>query len=117
MTIFAAGVLAAVTAAAPQVQIGAQKPPGPVVQGAPARDAGPNTKGTGILRGRVVNAEGRPLRRVQVRVTGENVTEPRIASTNGQGRWEVRDLPAGRLSISANRAGYLSVQYLSLIHI
>ena len=111
MTIFAAGVLAAVTAAAPQVQIGAQKPPGPVVQGAPARDAAPNAKGTGILRGRVVNAEGRPLRRVQVRVSGENVTEPRIASTNGQGRWEVRDLPAGRLSISANRAGYLSVQY------
>lgn len=111
MTILAAAVLAAVTASSPQTTIGAQKPSGPVIQGAPARDATPNAKGTGILRGRVANADGRPLRRVQVRLSGENIPEGRTASTNGQGRWEIRELPAGRFSMSATRAGYLGVQY------
>src|SRR5262245_62370053 len=41
----------------------------------PPRDAAPNAKGTGVLRGRILNSEGRPLRRVQIRLSGENVPE------------------------------------------
>ena len=112
MTILAAAFLAAVTASSPQAgQIGAQKPPGPVTQGPAPRDAAPNAKGTAVLRGRVFNTEGRPLRRVQIRLGGEAIPEGRTASTNGQGKWEVRELPAGRFSLSATRAGYLNLQY------
>ena len=113
MTILAAAFLAAVMAGDPQnVQISPQKPPGSLPQGvAPPRDATPNAKGTGVLRGRVLNAEGRPLRRVQVRIGGETIPEGRTASTNGLGKWEVRELPVGRFSISATRAGYLNIQY------
>jgi Carboxypeptidase regulatory-like domain len=113
MTLLAAAVLAAVTAASPQnVQTAPQKPPGPAPQGGLApRDAAPNAKGTAILRGRVLNTEGRPLRRVQIRLGGELIPEGRTASTNGLGRWEIRELPAGRFSLSASRAGYLPSQF------
>jgi hypothetical protein len=58
-----------------------------------------------------VNAEGRPLRRVQIRLGGEAVPQGRTASTNSLGRWEIRDLPPGRFTLSATRAGYLNAQY------
>lgn len=114
MTILAAAVLAAVMAGVPQgVQVGSQRPPAPLPQGGvtPPRDATPNAKGTGVLRGRALNSEGRPLRRVQIRLSGETIPEGRTASTNGQGKWEVRELPAGRFNLGATRAGYLTLQY------
>jgi hypothetical protein len=113
MTTLAAAVLAAMTAASPQAVVGAQKPPGPVPQGGvmPPRDATPNAKGTAILRGRILNTEGRPLRRVQVRLGGELIPEGRTASTNGLGKWEIRELPAGRFTLNFSRAGYLPAQY------
>jgi Carboxypeptidase regulatory-like domain len=80
-------------------------------QRTPPRDAGPEKKGTGIIRGKIVNAEGRPLRRVQLRLSGEAIPEGRTASTNGQGRFEIRELPAGRCTLNANRAGYLGMAY------
>src|SRR5215510_3927834 len=113
MILLAAAVLAAVTTASPlNIQSAPQKPPGPAPQGGIGpRDAAPNAKGTAILRGRVLNTEGRPLRRVQIRIGGELIPEGRTASTNGLGKWEVRDLPAGRFTLSATRSGYLNLQY------
>src|SRR5262245_24585985 len=113
MTTLAAVILAAVTAASSQAsQVLPQGPPLPSGRGGTApRDVVPNAKGTAVLRGRVLNAEGRPLRRVQIRLGGENIPEGRTASTNGQGKWEVRELPAGRFNLSATRAGYLNLQY------
>jgi protocatechuate 3,4-dioxygenase beta subunit len=98
-----------------QAQPPASPPPQPQVfgiqqRGAP-RDAVPNAKGTAILRGRILNIEGRPLRRVQIRLSGENIPEGRTASTNGLGKWEVRELPAGRFNLFATRAGYLQAQF------
>ena len=78
-------------------------------QRTPPRDA--EKKGTAILRGKIVNAEGRPLRRVQLRLGGGAIPEGRTASTNGLGRFEVSELPAGRYTLSANRAGYLGMSY------
>ena len=63
----------------------------------PPRDSRPDKKGTAIIRGRVTSADsGRPLRRVQIRVSAAELTESRTVSTNSQGRYELRDLPAGR---------------------
>jgi hypothetical protein len=71
----------------------------------------PATKGTSIIRGRVTNAEGRPLRRVELRLTGSALDDPRIASTNAQGRFEIHDLPMGRYALTATRAGYIRTAY------
>jgi hypothetical protein len=84
--------------------IGQQRPP--------ARDpSAAETKGTGVIRGKVTNTEGRPLRRVQLRLSGEAIPEGRTASTNGLGKFEIRELPAGRFNLSASRAGYLPMAF------
>lgn len=77
----------------------------------PPRDASGDKKGTGIVRGKILNAEGRPLRRVQLRLSGESIPEGRTASTNGLGRFEIKELPAGRYTLNASRAGYLGMSY------
>jgi hypothetical protein len=83
--------------------MGAQRPP--------ARDAATEKKGTGVIRGRITNTEGHPLRRVQVRLSGEAIPEGRTASTNGLGKFEMRDLPPGRFNLMASRAGYLPMAF------
>jgi hypothetical protein len=92
------------TQAGPPQTFGAQ-------QRTPPRDPALEKKGTGIIRGKVVNADGRPLRRVQLRLSGEAITEGRTASTNGLGGFEIRELPAGRYTLNASRAGYLGMAY------
>lgn len=94
-------------ASAPQDQIGIQQTQ------APARDATlPEKKGTGIIKGRVVTADGgRPLRRVQVTVASPELSEARNVSTSAQGLFEVKELPPGRYTVSASRAGFLRLQY------
>jgi hypothetical protein len=82
-----------------------------VQQRTPPRDATVEKKGTGIIRGKIANAEGRPLRRVQLRLSGEAIPEGRTASTNGLGRFEITELPAGRYTLNASRAGYLGMSY------
>ena len=77
----------------------------------PPRDAAAEKKGTGVIRGRITNTEGRPLRRVQVRLSGEAIPEGRTASTNGLGKFEIRELPAGRFNLNATRAGYLPMAF------
>src|SRR5258708_6303203 len=81
-------------------------------QRTPARDAAAaEKKGTGVTRGKITNTEGRPLRRVQLRLSGESIPEGRTASTNGLGKFEIRALPAGRFTLGASRAGYLSMSF------
>ncbi len=78
----------------------------------PPRDtAAAEKKGTGVIRGRVTNTEGRALRRVQVRLSGESIPEGRNVSTNGLGKFEIRELPAGRFALTATRAGYLQMSF------
>jgi protocatechuate 3,4-dioxygenase beta subunit len=67
--------------------------------------------GTARLRGRVLSVEsGGPLRRAQVRITSPDIGA-KSAMTDAEGRYEFRDLPAGRFNLSANKAGYVTVQY------
>ena len=67
--------------------------------------------GTARLRGRVLSVEsGGPVRRAQVRIISSDIGS-KTAMTDAEGRYEFRDLPAGRFNLSANKAGYVTVQY------
>ena len=67
--------------------------------------------GTGRIRGRVLATDGgSPIRRAQVRISGSEVA-PKAALTDAEGRFEFRDLPAGRFTLQASKSGFVSVQY------
>ena len=79
--------------ATPGVAIPPQLPPGP--RPSPPRDQAPTATGTARIRGIVVASDdGRPLRRVVVRVNALEQREPRSATTDLSGRYEIADLPA-----------------------
>jgi protocatechuate 3,4-dioxygenase beta subunit len=78
----------------------------------PPRDNRGPQSGTAKLRGRVVAAQtGMPIRRAQVMVSSPEGQLRRSATTDGEGRYEFVELPAGRFSVSASKAGYVSLQY------
>lgn len=67
--------------------------------------------GTARVKGRLVTAEtGAAVRRAQVRISGSDIL-PKMATTDNEGSYEFRDLPAGRYTISATKSGYVSVGY------
>src|SRR5262245_12492572 len=76
----------------------AQAPGLPIPPGAAApRDTTPPKIGTAIIRGRVVASDnGQPLRRAQVRIMGPELREGRLANTDAEGRYEIKEIPAGR---------------------
>ncbi|MGH9312098.1 MAG: MSCRAMM family protein [Vicinamibacterales bacterium] len=87
-------------------------PPPIQIPGMPPRDRrGPET-GTAQLRGRVTAADTiAPLRKVQVRLMAAELRTTRMATTDAEGRYEFRDLPAGRYTVLATKPGYVSLQY------
>jgi protocatechuate 3,4-dioxygenase beta subunit len=67
--------------------------------------------GTGRLRGRVLAGDtGTPLRRAQVRVSSPDIGT-KTALTDTQGRYEFRDLPAGRFNVSVSKSGFVAMQF------
>ena len=82
---------------------------------APPRDAGQKeVKGTAVLKGRIVAGEsGKPLRRARVTIRASELgTEgQRTTSTNLDGRYEFKDLPAARYRVSVTRGGYLGLDH------
>ena len=67
--------------------------------------------GTGRISGRVLSTDSAgPLRRAQVRLTAPEIGV-KTALTDAEGRFEFRDLPAGRFSLNASKSGYVNVQY------
>jgi hypothetical protein len=85
---------------------------------APPRDNQQVKSGTATLRGRVVAADsGQPLRKAQIRIistvgpgTGQ-FPENRLATTDGSGRYEFKELPSGRYTLTATKGSYVSLQY------
>lgn len=68
--------------------------------------------GTSVIRGLVVAADtGAPIRRAQVRVSSGETRTTRVTITDAEGRFEVRDLPAGRYTVTASKGGYVTLQY------
>lgn len=67
--------------------------------------------GTGRLRGRVTAADsGTIVRRAQVRISSPDIGS-KTAFTDAQGRYEFRDLPAGRFTVSVSKSGFVTMQY------
>ena len=88
-----------------------QLPPGMPQIAAPPRDTSQKT-GTARIRGRVVAADGgQPLRKAQVRAFAADIRENRGTSTDGDGRFELKELPAGRYTVSASKGSFVSLQY------
>ncbi len=88
--------------------------PGGSGQGGPPRDARqPAQTGTAVVRGRVFAADtGRPLRRARITLQAPELGgDNRTTSTNAEGKYELKDLPAGRYNILVNRSGYLQLRY------
>jgi hypothetical protein len=74
------------------------------------RDAAP-TAATGVVRGRVVAAAtGLPLHRVRLTLNGA-AQNPPSGVTDVRGEFEISAVPPGTYTLSAARAGYLTVQY------
>jgi hypothetical protein len=79
-------------------------------QGGPPRDPrAPVVTGTAAIRGRIFASDtGRPLRRARIQVTAPELAgDERMTSTNAEGRYEIKDLPAGRYTVTVTRSGYL----------
>lgn len=98
-----------------QIIINGQVPPPPPPPGGmmqmPPRDASQKT-GTARIRGHVVAADtGQPLRKAQVRVVSPELRENRMVSTDTDGKYEVKDLPAGRYQVTVTKGSYVSLSY------
>lgn len=93
---------------------GTRTPQGPGQQRTPARGvpADQPVTGTAVIRGYVVSLEsGAPLRRAQVRASASEIRRSRLATTDGEGRFEFRELPAGRYRLTATKGGFVTLQY------
>ncbi|MGD9902365.1 MAG: carboxypeptidase regulatory-like domain-containing protein [Vicinamibacterales bacterium] len=88
--------------------------PDQVTPARPAPGGTPAAQGSAVIRGTVVAMDtGAPLRRVQIRASSAtaDVRDARVTTTDDQGRFELRELAAGRYAIFATRAGFVGLQY------
>ena len=78
-----------------------------------ARPAAPTATGTAAIRGRVFAADSsKPLRRARIQIGSPALGgDGRTTSTDADGRYEIKDLPAGRYNITVTRSGYLRLSY------
>ena len=86
-------------------------PPGlPGFPPTPPRDAA--RTGTAVIRGHVFDAgSGRPLRKAQVRVFAPELRENRVATTDANGAYEIKELVAGRYQLNASKGSFVQLQY------
>ena len=86
--------------------------PPPPSRPSPPRDQAAITTGTARIRGVIVATDdGRPLRRVTVRVNAPELREQRSVTTDLSGRYEIAELPAGRYTVTASRAGFVTISH------
>ncbi|HWI19863.1 MAG TPA: carboxypeptidase-like regulatory domain-containing protein, partial [Vicinamibacterales bacterium] len=80
----------------------------------PARPLRPGEappKGTAVMKGQVLSSSGAPVRRAQVRAMSMEGRGGGVTNTDAEGRYELRELMAGRYTITANKGGYVMGQY------
>jgi hypothetical protein len=84
----------------------------PGVPQAPARDTKAPKAATGVIKGRVTGADnGAPLRRARMVLSAPGLERPLHAATDGQGRYEFTELPAGRYTLKASKSAYVTLEY------
>lgn len=77
-----------------------------------ARQGRPEASGTATIRGRVQSLDtGQPVRRAQVRATANGAGGLRLVTSDADGGYELKDLPAGRWTVSVSKAGFITQQY------
>ncbi|HQX82392.1 MAG TPA: carboxypeptidase-like regulatory domain-containing protein [Vicinamibacterales bacterium] len=84
----------------------------PVIH-AQVRDVGkpaPPPTGKARISGIVKDQAGEPVRRANVKISGDMRLD-RMTMTDEQGRFTLSDLPSGRFSVTASKAGYPQVSY------
>lgn len=87
-------------------------PTQPRQPGQPANPNAPPAPGTSTVRGHVFAADsGEPLRKAQVRMMSGELRENRLATTDVEGRYEFKEVRAGRYNISANKGSYVGLSY------
>lgn len=122
MVLRRAVILVALVAAAVPAPMFSQGPGGAGIgagqrrQVTPPRAGGPETgeapRGTAVIRGVVLAADtGTPIRRAQVRASAPGIRDNRLATTDAQGRFEFKELVAGRYTIGASKGGFVALQY------
>jgi hypothetical protein len=75
------------------------------------RGRGELPSGTAVIRGIVTSDTGTPVRRAQVRANVGGQPGARTTATDVDGRFELRDLPAGRWTLSASKPGFVTQRY------
>ena len=72
----------------------------------------PRFGGSAVIRGRVIRADGRPIRRARVQLaSGEDLFSPYAISTDDDGRYEFGNLRAGTYLVRANALGGNAATY------
>jgi hypothetical protein len=111
---------ALVVGTAQQPQPGPLPMPGaPTLPGQPgrlppraARPGEDPQKGTAVLRGYVTAADtGNPLRRALVRAMSQDGRSSGMATTDADGRFEIKELAGGRYTLNVSKAGYVTMSY------
>jgi hypothetical protein len=81
----------------------------------PARPLRPGEtppKGTAVIKGQVLAAgTGSPVRRAQVRAQSMEARGGGVTQTDPEGRYEIKDLPAGRYTVSVMKGGFVPGQF------
>lgn len=107
--------LAHAQATTPGQTVQPPQPSSSTPQRMPARPLRPGEtppKGTAVLKGQVLAAgTGAPVRRAQVRATSMEGRGGGVTSTDAEGRYEIRELAAGRYNITAMKGGFVTGQY------
>ncbi len=105
--------------AAPAAAYWQVTPSSPSLPTGAARDGQAQVKtDTARLSGRVTAGDsGKPLRRAEVTAVSPELNpeqmqpRPRSVTTDADGLWELRGLPAGRYNVTVSKGGYLTLQY------
>src|SRR5262245_35386522 len=89
------------------------QPPAPPATAPPRDNQQPQEKtGTARLSGRVTAGDtGKPLRRALVQATSPDNPQGRSISTDADGRWELKGLPAASYRIRVQKGGYVAIFY------
>jgi hypothetical protein len=91
----------------PSTQPGQRTPP----RDAPPRPGEQPPAGTAVLRGQVLSVDGTRLRRALVRAMSADGRGGGVSTTDPQGKFEIKELAAGRYTVSASKAGYVTMQF------